>query len=143
MLTMLFRHVPWTVRMIKWLTISDLGLAQIYPLTDEESDTGPKVISASFADPYVLLIRDDFSAVVLTADENGDLDEVSQSESYKAGKWLSGSLYEDSNDILRLEYPEESEDEVGNVLMFLLNAKGGLQVRQKLPSCHCCQNHTF
>ncbi|KAF6229894.1 hypothetical protein HO133_004231 [Letharia lupina] len=111
----------------------DLGLAQIYPLTDEESDTGPKAISASFADPYVLLIRDDSSAVVLTADENGDLDEVSQSEAFKAGKWLSGSLYEDSNDILRLEYPEESEDEAGNVLMFLLNAKGGLQV-YRLPN---------
>ena len=114
--------------LINSLTISDLGLAQIYPLTDEESDTEPKVISASFADPYTLLVRDDSSAVVLTGDENGDLDEVSQSEAFKAGKWLSGSLYEDSNDILRLEYPEESEDEAGNVLMFLLNAKGGLQV---------------
>lgn len=116
------------------LTISDLGLAQIYPLTDEESDTGPKVVSASFADPYVLLIRDDSSAVVLTADESGDLDEVSQSEAFKAGSWLSGSLYEDSNDVLRLEYPEESEDEASNVLMFLLTAKGGLQVCRKLPS---------
>lgn len=116
------------------LTISDLGLAQIYPLTDEESDTGPKVVSASFADPYVLLIRDDSSAVVLTADESGDLDEVSQSEAFKAGNWLSGSLYEDSNDVLRLEYPEESEDEASNVLMFLLTAKGGLQVCRKLPS---------
>lgn len=127
---------PGTFALIKTLTISDLGLAQIYPLTDEESDTGPKVISATFADPYVLLIRDDSSAVVLTADENGDLDEVSQSEAFKAGKWLSGSLYEDSNDVLRLEYPEEGEDEAGNVLMFLLNARGGLQVRQMLPSCH-------
>ena len=124
--------------LIKSLTISDLGLAQIYPLTDEESDTGPKVTSASFADPYVLLIRDNFSAVVLTADENGDLDEVSQSEAFKAGAWLSGSLYEDSNDFLRLEFPEESEDEAGNVLMFLLTAKGGLQVGQTLLSCHHC-----
>ena len=111
------------------LTILDLGLAQIYPLTDEDSDSGPKVISASFADPYILLIRDDSSAVVLTADENGDLDEISQSGAFEAGKWLSGSLYEDSNDLLRLEYPEESEDEAGNVLMFMLSAKGGLQVR--------------
>ena len=123
-----------TLALIKPLTVSDLGLAQIYPLTDEESDTGPTVISASFADPYVLLIRDDFSAVILTADENGDLDEVSQSQAFKAGKWQSGSLYEDSNDILRLEYPDESEDEAGNVLIFLLNAKGGLQVRQISPS---------
>ena len=121
--------MPRIIALIRPLTISDLGLAQIYPLTDIESDTGPKVISASFADPYVLLIRDDSSAIVLTADENGDLDEISQSESFKAGDWLSGSLYEDSNDVLRLEYPEESEDEAGNVLMFLLNSRVGLQVR--------------
>ena len=99
-------------------------------MTDEDSESGPKVVNASFADPYVLLVRDDSSAVVLTADESGDLDEVSQSEAFKTGKWLSGSLYEDSSDVLRLEYPEESEDEASNVLMFLLNAKGGLQVRQ-------------
>ena len=92
------------------------------------------MISASFADPYVLLIRDDSSAIVLTADENGDLDEISQSEPFKAGQWLSGSLYEDSSDVLRLEYPEESEDEAGNVLMFLLNARGGLHVRPMTPS---------
>ena len=101
-------------------------------MTDEESESGPKVVNASFADPYVLLIRDDSSAVVLTADESGDLDEVSQSEAFKTGQWLSGSLYEDSSDVLRLEYPEESEDEASNVLMFLLNVKGGLQVRQLL-----------
>ena len=126
--------------MSKPLTTSDFGLAQIYPLADEESDNGPKVISASFADPYVLLIRDDSSTVVLTADENGDLDEVSQSEAFKTGEWLSGSLYEDSNDVLRLEYPEESEDEAGNVLMFLLNAKGGLQVCELLPVYRCSQS---
>ena len=119
------------------LTISDLGLAQIYPLTDEESDTGPKVAHASFADQYVLLTRDDSSAIVLTADESGDLDEVSQSEAFKAGQWVSGSLYEDSNDVLRLEYSEESEDEASNVLMFLLNVKGGLQVRQPFLYCSC------
>ena len=107
-------------------------------MTDEDSESGPKVVTASFADPYVLLVRDDSSAVVLTADESGDLDEVSQSEAFKTGKWLSGSLYEDSSDVLRLEYPEESEDEASNVLMFLLNVKGGLQVRQPLLSSACC-----
>ena len=80
----------------------------------------------------MLLIRDDSSLLILTADENGDLDEVQRGEALKAGKWISGSLYEDSNDILRLEFPEESEDEAGNVIAFLLNARGGLQVRQTL-----------
>lgn len=90
------------------------------------------MVSASFADPYVLLIRDDLSAVLLTEDESGDLDEVARGEAFRKGKWLSGSLFEDSNDVLRLEYPEDSDDEAGNVLLFLLSAEGGLQVSEIL-----------
>ena len=102
-------------------------------MTDEESDAEPaKVVSASFADPYVLLIRDDHSAVLLTEDESGDLDEVPRGEAFRKSKWSSGSLFEDSNDVLRLEYPEDSDDEAGNVLLFLLSATGGLQVRKSL-----------
>lgn len=66
--------------------------------------------------------------MVLTADESGDLDEVAQGDGFRQGKWLSGSLYEDSTDFLRLEYGDESDDETSNVLMFLLSAAGGLQV---------------
>ena len=102
-------------------------------MADDESDDEPaKVVSASFADPYVLLIRDDLSAVLLTEDGSGDLDEVARGEAFRKGKWLSGSLFEDSNDVLRLEYPEDSDDEAGNVLLFLLSAIGGLQVREIL-----------
>lgn len=97
-------------------------------MTDEVTGPEPKVTSASFSDPYVLLIRDDSSAMILRADESGDLEEVEQGEAILNGKWLSGSLYEDSNDVLRLEAGEDSEDEAGNVLMFLLSAEGGLQV---------------
>lgn len=64
--------------------------------------------------------------MVLTTDERGEIDDTTKQVE---GHWLSGSLYEDSNDILRLEYPEESDEEAGNVLMFLLSAAGGLQVR--------------
>ncbi|KAK3177207.1 hypothetical protein OEA41_008536 [Lepraria neglecta] len=114
----------------------DLSLAQIFPLTDDESDAEPaKVISASFADPYLLLTRDDSSAMVLREDENGDLEEVTKGRALKEGKWLSGSLYEDPNDVLRLEFPEESEDEAGNILLFLLSAVGGLQIF-RLPNLH-------
>ena len=84
-------------------------------------------MSASFADPYILVIRDDLSALVLIADERGEIDEVNRDV---AGQWLSGSLYEDSNDVLRLEYPDDSDDEAGNVLLFLLSAAGGLKVRR-------------
>ena len=68
--------------------------------------------------------------MVLTADESGDLDEVQRGEAMRTVKWQSGSLYEDSNDILRLDYGDDSENEEGNVLMFLLSVAGGLQVCQ-------------
>ena len=87
-----------------------------------------KVSSASFADPYVLLVKDDQSLTILTVDESGDLDEVEQSGEFNGARWLSGSLYEDSSDVLRLDYGSEDEEEASNVLMFLLSASGGLQV---------------
>lgn len=64
--------------------------------------------------------------MLLTVDERGEVDEDNRDI---PGQWRSGSLYEDSNDVLRLEFPDDSEDEAGNVLMFLLSATGGLQVR--------------
>ena len=97
-------------------------------MTDDTTGAEPKVSSASFADPYVLLLRDDTSILVLKADESGDLDEIEQAKASRKIGWLSGSLYEDSNDVLRLETDDETEDEAGNVLMFLLNTQGGLEV---------------
>ena len=67
---------------------------------------------------------------MLTVDERGEIDEATRDVT---GQWLSGSLYEDSNDVLRLEFPDDSEDEAGNVLMFLLSAAGGLKVRLIIP----------
>ena len=99
-------------------------------MTDETTGAEPKVMSASFTDTYVLLIRDDFSVLMLRAEEGGDLDELEQGNQLSSVHWISGSLYEDSNDTFRLESDENDEDdeEDGNVLMFLLSDKGGLQV---------------
>ena len=96
---------------------------------DEATGAEPKVISASFAEPYILLIRDDFAATVLKADEESELDEVERGEALSKNRWVSGSLYEDSNDVFRLELNEEDEGEGRNVLAFLLNREGELKVR--------------
>lgn len=97
-------------------------------MTDEATGAEPKILSASFSDPFVLLIRDDESIMVLRADESGDLDEVEQGESLQSTGVRFGSLYEDANDVFRLESDAEIEDDAGNVLMFLLTIGGGLQV---------------
>ena len=84
------------------------------------------MVAASFADPYVLLVKDDQSMSILAADESGDLEELQQGEKIKNEKWNSGSLYDDANDALRLEFSED--EEASNVLLFLLTSHGGLQV---------------
>ena len=76
----------------------------------------------------MLLLKDDSSITILKADEKGDLEEIERGEEFSGSKWLSGSLYEDSNDVLRLESADDDDDESGNVLMFLLATGGGLQV---------------
>ena len=83
-------------------------------------------MATSFADPYVLLIKDDQSISVLAADESGDLEELQQGDKVKHEKWTSGSLYDDANDALRLEFSED--EEASNVLLFLVTSNGGLQV---------------
>lgn len=57
------------------------------------------------------------------------MDELEQQEGLKDAQWASGCMYEDLNDAMRLDYPEDENDEVGNVLLFLLSAAGGLHVR--------------
>ncbi len=71
---------------------------------------------------------------LLKADESGDLDEVEQGQSIKDDTWTSGCLYEDLNDAMRLEYPDDENDDVGNVLLFLLSVTGGLHVSFNISS---------
>ncbi len=97
-------------------------------MADEATGAEPRILSASFSDPFVLLVRDDESILVLRADESGELDEVEQGDNLRQNAFRAGSLYEDANDVFRLESDAEIEDDAGNVLMFLLTVAGGLQV---------------
>ncbi|KAF2099428.1 hypothetical protein NA57DRAFT_74928 [Rhizodiscina lignyota] len=93
---------------------SELELAQILPMEDEATGAELKVLAASFCDPYVLLIRDDSSVVVLEADKNGDIDEVPRG-TWISKQWLSGCIYKS---------PETND----TPLVCLLSAQGGLAI---------------
>jgi len=71
----------------------ELGLSQIIPMVDEDTDAELKVVAVSFWDPYVLVLRDDSSIQVLKIDRSGDVEPLDDTESSKSGKWLSGCLY--------------------------------------------------
>ena len=91
-------------------------------------------MGASFAEPYLLLLRDDSKAMLLKADDAGELEEVEQGDTLSSTAWLSISLFDDSNDVFRLAGEEEDADEEGSsVLMFLLSVTGGLQVSSGNP----------
>lgn len=95
---------------------ADLGLSQIFPIIDEDTDAELKVIHSTFCDPYLLLIRDDYSIQILETDKNGELDEVERTDALLSSRWLSGCVY-------------KSEVTGGKALLFLLTAEGGLVVR--------------
>ena len=108
---------------------ADFSLAQILPVLDETGEIEPKVVAASIAEPYVLLLRDDFRAMVLRADDSGDLEEIETGGRLSSGQWKAGSLFDDVNDVFRLIFDGMDEDNTSSVLMFLLDKDGGLQVR--------------
>ncbi|MCJ1436137.1 mRNA cleavage and polyadenylation factor subunit [Xylographa pallens] len=115
----------------------DLSLAQIFPISEDPTPEDPRIVAASFAEPYVLLLRDDSNAMLLKADDAGELEEVEQGNTFSSTAWLSISLFDDSNDVFRLAgEEEEADDEGSSVLMFLLNVNGGLQVYKASDLSH-------
>lgn len=78
-----------------------------------------KVVSASFADPYLLIRRDNSSIMILKADERGEIDELDRGEMIINKSWVSGCLYRAA----------ASDD---STLVCLLGAGGGLKVRRTL-----------
>ncbi|KAK0952875.1 mRNA cleavage and polyadenylation factor subunit [Friedmanniomyces endolithicus] len=73
---------------------TDLGLNQIIPMSDDEGDAELSVVATSFCDPYLLVLRDDSSIVILKVDQQGDLEPLDlQGSAVGEGRWLSGCLY--------------------------------------------------
>lgn len=106
----------------------DLGLAQILPMYDEDTGADPKIVSASFADPFVLLLRDDSSIYVVYCDEHNDLEELEKEDDLLLStNWLTGCLYNDHSGAFS-STPSDKEQSFKNIFMFLLSAEGILVV---------------
>lgn len=101
-------------------------------MIDEETGAEPRVISASIADPYLLLIRDDSSAVVAALNKDNELEELDRGDkTLVSTKWLTGCLYTDSQGVFsKVDSNQGKESE--NVMMFLLSATGSFYVGQTL-----------
>lgn len=101
-----------------------MGLSQIYPVWDEDTDEERLAVSSSFADPYLAILRDDASLLLLQADDSGDLDEVTP-EDISGLKWRSACLYRDNDQVFSLS---GSDSAGGNIILFLLSTDYKLSV---------------
>jgi len=68
---------------------TDLQLAQIIPMYNEETGEEPAIVKASFADPYLLLVRNDGSVMVHVCDEQT----LEMEEVVLRSEYLRVSLY--------------------------------------------------
>jgi len=108
---------------------ADLSLSQIVPMLDEETNAEPRVNSASIADPYLLLVRDDASIYVAEIDNNLELEELEkEGKALVTTKWLAGCLYIDTSKVFAEEVAAKKGKPKDSVLMFLLSAGGALHV---------------
>ncbi|KAK7718376.1 mRNA cleavage and polyadenylation factor subunit [Diaporthe eres] len=104
----------------------DLGLAMILPMEDEETGAEPRVLSASICDPYLLLIRDDSSALVAEMSSDDELEELEKPEGkLRSTKWVSGCLYADNTGIFGDPQQQNGQK---RIFMFLLSSTGSFQI---------------
>ncbi len=107
-------------------------------MLDEESGAEPKIVMASLADPFLLLIRDDASIFVAQCDDGNDLEEIERDDDILlTTKWLSGCLYRDTTGAFTSFHRNNLSNNTLPVYMFLFSAEGTLYVsigkrRQKL-----------
>ncbi|TAQ83615.1 hypothetical protein B7494_g8060 [Chlorociboria aeruginascens] len=107
----------------------DLGLAQILPMYDDDTGAEPKIISASFADPFVLLLRDDSSIFIAQCDDNNELEEIEREDnSLLSTRWLTGCLYMDTTGAFATIRRDKGQKIGHNIVMFLLSAGGALHI---------------
>lgn len=96
---------------------------------DDDTGAEPKIVSASFGDPYLLLIRDDSSIFLASCDDNNELEEMEREDDVLlATKWLSGSLYCDVDGYFAAIAREKPDMPSENVYAFLLSTEGALHV---------------
>ena len=110
---------------------------------DEDTGAEPKILSASIADPYLLVIRDDASAFVAEMNKDFELEEIErENETLVSTKWVTGCLYHDTQGIFSTS-PAEATDKAETIFMFLLSEAGQLHVRRPAHIIPCASHTHF
>lgn len=101
-------------------------------MLDEETGAEPRVTSASIADPYLLLIRDDSSIFIAQIDSNNEIEEVEKTSTLSTTKWQAGCLHTDTQGTFQPLGGDKGASTEDKVMMFLLSSAGALHVRFSL-----------
>jgi cleavage and polyadenylation specificity factor subunit 1 len=108
---------------------------------DDDTGAEPRIISASFSDPFLLLLRDDSSIFVAQCDDDNELEEIDrEDDTLLTTKWLAGCLYADTTGTFAGNRSDKGQNAGESVMMFLLSAGGALHV--SLPSTDSFTNLT-
>jgi cleavage and polyadenylation specificity factor subunit 1 len=98
-------------------------------MLDEETGAEPRAVSASIADPYLLIIRDDSSVFVAQIDSSNELEEVEKTnQALISTKWLAGCLYNDIKGVFQSSHGDKGTEVGEKTMMFLLSSAGALHV---------------
>ena len=104
---------------------SSFGISQILPIVDEDEDQLARAVHADFAEPYMTVLKDDQTLMLLKADKNGELEELDLPD--PSMTLASASLYIDSSDFFQASrYQATSADPP--VLLTLLETSGTLSI---------------
>lgn len=80
---------------IRTYDATNIGLNQIIPMMDDDTDAEFVIIHTSFCDPYLLVIRDDSSVLVLQV-QGKEIEPLENEGLVAEKKWMSGCVYSGS-----------------------------------------------
>jgi cleavage and polyadenylation specificity factor subunit 1 len=101
----------------------DFELEQILPISDD-SEEDLKVLSASFAGGYLLILRSD-SSIAVFDESSGEIEALDVGENIAKSKWLSACLYKPTS--------SKADADEAATLAFCLSPEGGLRIYE-LPN---------
>lgn len=102
-------------------------MSQILPIVDEDEGQLSRVTKASFAEPYMTLVKDDRSIVVLKSDKNGELEELELPVAMSGDTFVSADVWLDGSDFFQSSRFHTSGHEV-NALLTLVSSNGSLSI---------------
>jgi cleavage and polyadenylation specificity factor subunit 1 len=109
---------------------SDFGLAHIEPIVDEDSGSEARVATAHVMDPYIAIVKEDNTALLLKVDKKGELEEIELPEFSEGTKFVSASIFTDDTNFFDTKrfYANAKAPTGSTQLLTLLTEDGSIRL---------------